>query len=150
MAALNRPMKHLTDWVKEKAAGQNLFHVNTTDSLEVFEAKLARTICEAGNIDYRGTDKVPDAMRRAFKGNAREFDNLKAAQSVLKAYEDVKKRLQKFEDFEHQALNLERRASKIALLYRSLTTAAIGIIIMIIYGIAGHFHLSMPLLRLTT
>jgi hypothetical protein len=148
MASLNRPMKHISDWVKDKASGQNLFHGNTTDSLQAFEGKLVRTICEASGIDFHHTEQIEAAMHRAVRRSPVEVNKLKAAKSTLETYKKVKERLDAFESYESQAMSLERRASKIALFYRVVTTAAIGFVIMGIYALAAYWEVPMPLLRL--
>jgi hypothetical protein len=83
-------MKHISDWVKDKASGQNLFHGNTTDSLQAFEGKLVRTICEANGIDFHHTEQIEAAMHRAVRRSPEEVSKLKAAKSTLEAYEKVR------------------------------------------------------------
>lgn len=49
---------------------------------------------------------------------------------------------------EEYSLSIERRANRIALVYRFLTTIAVGLGIMGIYGLAHYLGIPMPLMRL--
>lgn len=93
--------------------------------------------------------KDPAQALKEFQSNHRNSTHWSYKfQNNIAAYNQYKKYADAWHNEEKKILNIERKAARMALLYRVLTTIFVGFTIMGIYWVAHCLGVPMPLMRM--
>lgn len=87
---------------------------------------------------------TPEDIKNRKAGSGGWVENLN---EIEMEYKKLHSRWSMMNEQEKYSLSIETRASRIALVYRFLTTIAVGLGIMGIYGLAHYLGIPMPLMR---
>lgn len=137
----NRPMKHVSELWSKLISGLGMGKGDLT-SPDEFKKRMNTLFFNISvALDDRGRTSEDIKNRN---GNEGWIAN---ANDIEREYATAYRYWKAFSDEEQYCLLIEKRANRIALFYRFLTTIAVGLGIMLIYGLAHGLGIPMPLMR---
>ena len=148
----NRPFHELTERIRSKVADSNMgFTPPDVDAAQRTTDALITKLAMLLEFDPKDSDAkiLSDELRSALEPSARSSrDDLRGAlMAVRQQYANCYNAYLRIKDIERSAHRNERRSQTRAFLFRMLTTLGVGACIIIIYGVADHYGLSLPLSR---
>lgn len=128
---LSKNLKELAGGIK---CNTRYTYTNTTDLIRILAAEMPKDPKEAIEHYGRNHSKSSSWSYKLASNNA--------------LFNEYKTYAEAWHNAEKQILNIERKAARMTLFYRVMTTIFVGFTIMGIYAVAHHWGVPMPLMRM--